>query len=111
MENRASNRMPGVSDHQPGDDRDDCHGQPPSASEGSVMKTMMLSALIVATGIGLLGGAHPGGAPGPHPRTPGPHPDKLGDQGPPPDKPMPVEAWGSTLPDWSEQPGRSRHGR
>jgi len=68
------------------------------------MKTMMLSALIVATGIGLSGCAQPGGAPGPHP-------DKLGDQGAPPDKPMPVEAWGSTLPDWSEQPGRSRHGR
>ena len=67
------------------------------------MKTMMLSALIVATGIGLSGCAQPD--------APGAHPDKLGDQEAPPDKSMPVEAWGSSLPDWSEQSGRSRHGR
>jgi hypothetical protein len=54
---------------------------------------MMLSALIVATGIGLLGCAQ-SDAPGA-----------------PPDKSMPGEASGLTLPDWSEQPGRSRHGR
>jgi hypothetical protein len=40
------------------------------------MKTMMLSALIVATGIGLSGCAQPD--------APGAHPDKLGDQGAPP---------------------------
>jgi hypothetical protein len=57
------------------------------------MKTMMLSALIVAIGIGLLGCAQ-SDAPGA-----------------PPDKSMPVEEWGSPLPDWSEQPGRSRNGR
>jgi hypothetical protein len=67
------------------------------------MKTMMLSVLIVATGIGWAGCTQP--------CAPGTHPDKLGDQGAPPDKPMPVETWGSTLPDWSEQPGRSRHRR
>ena len=57
------------------------------------MKTMMLSALIVVIGIGLSGCAQPG------------------DQGAHPDKPMPGEASGLTLPDWSKQPGRSRHGR
>ena len=45
------------------------------------MKTMMLSVLIVATGIGLSGCAQPG------------------DQGAHPDKPMPGEASGLTLPD------------
>ena len=68
-------RMPGASDHQSSGDRDDCHGQPPPASEGSAMKTIMLSALIVATGISLSGCAQPG--------APGTHPDKLGDQGAP----------------------------